>query len=323
MVERDLNTLFDGLIAGDARSVAKLISMVENDSPMVPEIYRFIHPLRGHAYVVGICGPPGTGKSTLINELIALLRERNLKVGVIAIDPTSPYSGGAILGDRVRMQRHANDERVMIRSMATRGQVGGLSRATMCAVGLLDASGKDVVIIETVGIGQDEVDIADAADTTVLVMMPGSGDLIQVLKAGIMEVSDIFVVNKADQGSAEKLVLEIQLMLELNKDYQDDQSWEPPVIKAEAINGKGIEELWGALEKHRSYMQANGSLEEKRKRILAKETLNILYDKIRERVLERLLGGESIDQLTDKIYGMKMDPYSAAFNILEKADFSR
>jgi LAO/AO transport system kinase len=321
MSEENLSSLFNGLIDGDVMSAAKLITLIENESPAAPEIYRMTYPLRGQAYVLGICGSPGTGKSTLINGLIALLRAREKKVGVISIDPSSPYSGGALLGDRIRMQGHATDNMVMIRSMSTRGSMGGLSKATLGAVGVLDASGKDVIIVETVGIGQDEVDIADAADTTVLVMTAGLGDQIQVLKAGIMECADVFVVNKADQGGAEKLILEIQLMLGLNRDYQIDQSWEPPVIKAEAINEKGIEELWEALEKHRSFLQANGGLEEIRKKILVRETMDILTNKIRERALEAILGGGSVGELADKIYEMKKDPYSAAFSILEIAGF--
>jgi LAO/AO transport system kinase len=320
IAEKDLSALFASSAEGDIRSLARLITLVENESPLVPEIYRIMHPLRGQAHIVGIYGPPGSGKSTLINGLIALLRERDLRIGVIAIDPTSPYSGGALLGDRIRMQRHSIDDMVMIRSMATRGQMGGLSLATRGAVGLLDAAGMDVIIVETVGVGQAEVDIADAADTAILVTMPGQGDQIQVFKAGIMEIGDIFVVNKADQGGAEKVMLEIQYMLGLNRDLHDDQDWLPPVIRAEAINEKGVEELALAMDDHRSFLRANGGLEEKRKRILVQETMEIISSRIKDWVIGELLDGGSTDDLADRICELSMDPYAAAMRILEKID---
>ena len=316
MTTKELSALIEGLRGGNTRAVSKLITLVERESPLVPDIYREIYRQGGHAHVVGICGPPGTGKSTLVNGLITLLRNRSLKVGVIAVDPTSPYTGGAVLGDRIRMQRHATDEMVLIRSMGTRGHLGGLSRATLGAVRLLDACGKDVVIVETVGIGQAEVEIGDTADTTVLVMAPGLGDQIQVLKAGIMEVGDIFVVNKADQGNADKLILEIQVMLGLNRDPQTTHAWEPPVIRAEGIYDKGIEEIWTAVERHRSHLQVDGALQEKRKQIMVRETMDIVSRRIEELLLAKVLKGKPKDDLANKIGGMNVDPYSAAASIV-------
>lgn len=318
MTKKSVSSLIDGLLVGDNRSVTKLITLVENDPSLLSEIYPLIFPLQRHAHVLGICGPQGTGKSTFIDGFISLLRSHDLKVGVIAIDPSSPYTYGALLGDRIRMQRHATDENVLIRSMATRGHIGGLSRATFGAVRVMGASGKDIVIVETVGIGQDEIDIVEVADTTVLVMMPGLGDQIQVLKAGIMEVGDIFVVNKADQEGAEKLFLEIQLMLGLNRDYKNNQEWEPSVVKTEAINQKGLEEFWETVKEHHSYLKANGLLEKKRKRVLVQETMEILSNKINDWAMGKILKGESRDGLADRICRMGVDPYTSASSIFEE-----
>lgn len=318
MKDGDLSFLIERLLTGDNRSLTKLISLVENDSPLLPELFRNIYPVKGHAHTIGICGPPGTGKSSLIDGLITLLRERGLNLGIISIDPSSPYSGGALLGDRIRMQRHFLDESVFIRSMATRGHIGGLSHATRGAVRLMDASGKDVILIETVGVGQTEVEIAEIADTTVLVLTPGLGDQIQVLKAGIMEIGDIFVVNKADQFGAEKLVAEIDIMLGLNPDHENLQAWIPPIVKTEAINQKGMEELWTAIESHLCHLKNNGILDEKRKALLAGEILELLSVRIRSRILEKILDGGSMDDLRDRLFKMNMDPYSVVSNILNE-----
>jgi len=319
MQDKGLSLLVEGLLSGDNRSLTRLISLVEDDSPLLPELFRDIYPIKGHAHTIGICGPPGTGKSSLIDGLITLLRERGLNLGVISIDPSSPYSGGAFLGDRIRMQRHFLDESVLIRSMATRGHIGGLSHATRGAVRLMDASGKDVILIETVGVGQTEVEIAEIADTTILVLTPGLGDQIQVLKAGIMEIGDIFVVNKADQTGAERLVAEIDVMLGLNPNHEDLQAWIPSVVKTEAINQKGLEELWNTIESHLRHLKNNGILDEKRKALLVWETLELLSNRIRNRVLEKIMDGGSMDDLKEKICKMNMDPYTVVSNILDES----
>ncbi len=318
MNRKTLPTLIDGLIAGDIRSLSKLITLVETESPHLPELFQRIFPLKTQAHIIGVCGPPGTGKSTLIDGLIELLREHELKLGVIAVDPTSPYSGGALLGDRIRMQRHATDESVFIRSMATRGQMGGLSSATMGAVQLLDVFGKDVVIIETVGVGQTEVEIAEAADTTILVLTPGAGDQIQVLKAGIMEIGNIFAVNKADHHEADKLILEIKIMLELNQDLKEKPFWNPPVLKTEAILKKGLAPLWAAAKDHRSYLRANGLIETRRKKLVVKETMSLLSKKIWEEAMGRAQSKETLANLKARIQQIDKDPYTAVKQILEE-----
>jgi len=249
------------VISGDIRAAARLISNIDNGLTGVRDILRELYPHTGNAYVIGITGAPGVGKSTLVDRLIENLRKRKKTVGVIAIDPTSPFSGGAILGDRIRMQRHSNDKEVFIRSLATRGHFGGLTLSTRGAIDVMDAMGKDYIIVETVGVGQDEVDIVKKAHTTVIVLTPGMGDDIQAIKAGILEAGDIFVINKADRAGVEKAMTDLMVMLDMGMNNGDDMKWHPPVIKTVAPEGKGIEEVITEIERHRSFIiQKRGNI---------------------------------------------------------------
>jgi len=244
------------LLEGNRRAAARLISLVENDDPGKRELLKDIYPRTANAYVIGVTGAPGSGKSSLVDWLLKQLRKDGLTVGAIAVDPTSPFSGGAILGDRIRMQDHALDQDIFIRSMGTRGSLGGLSRATREAIQVLDAFGKDIILIETVGVGQSEVDIVKTADTTIVVLTPASGDSLQTIKAGIMEIADVFAVNKSDLPGADRMVTEINMMLDMKK----NAAWRPPVIPTVSVKNEGIEELWRALQEHRQHIEKSGRL---------------------------------------------------------------
>src|SRR5213594_3111789 len=258
-------TLVEAVRAGDRRALARAISLVENGDPLAHEVVRELYPHTGHAYAVGITGPPGVGKSSLIAALLPCVREQGLSVGVVSVDPSSPFSQGALLGDRIRLADHFLDPGVFIRSMGTRGHLGGLAEATLQALLLLDASGKDIVFLETVGAGQSEVEVIAIADTVVLVLMPGSGDSVQALKAGIMEIPDVIAINKMDHPAAKTMLSEVRSILALDH----ERAWKPPIVLTEAMRGENVPELWAKVEEHRAQLEAEGGLEERRRKNLA------------------------------------------------------
>ena len=305
--------LAERVFAGDARGIARAISLIEDESPAGAELVRAIYPRTGRAYLVGVTGPPGAGKSTLVDRMTTELRKAGQTVGIVAVDPTSPFSGGAILGDRVRMGTHFGDEGVFIRSMATRGNLGGLARATSDVALVLDAAGKDIVIIETVGVGQDEVDIVRTADISIVVLVPGAGDEVQALKAGIMEIADIFVVNKADRDGADRLVHSVAGMLALQTFQPGD--WRPPIVKTEATSGTGVPELIAAIETFRAHSEATRAT---RRRTRQEYRLrDLLSHRLMQLVEETLPEGE-LQRVVDGIASREVDPYSAATDIINR-----
>ena len=307
--------LVDRLVARDPRAIARAISIVEGESAAGASLLGRIYPKTGRAYVIGITGPPGAGKSTLADRLLTELRKGGATVGVLAVDPTSPYTGGALLGDRVRMQQHAGDTGVYIRSMATRGHLGGLARTTVEASLVLDAAGFDVVIIETVGVGQDEIEIVRTADISIVVLVPGAGDDVQALKAGVMEIADIFVVNKADRDGADRSVAAIEGVLALAS--EPEGAWKPPVLRTEATTGRGVPELVDAIQRFRTATPVR--LEERRRARADWRLREILGRRFMEHVERRVLPPGTIDQWLDRITRREIDPYSAAASILEEA----
>ncbi|NJE02623.1 methylmalonyl Co-A mutase-associated GTPase MeaB [Thermococcus sp. MV11] len=313
-----LEGLIERMLRGDKRATARLITLVENDEEKAREIISRIYPHTGNAYIVGITGPPGAGKSTLLDKLIRVAREEGKVVGVIAIDPTSPFTGGALLGDRIRMQRHSTDPGVFIRSMATRGSLGGLAKATNDAIKVLDAYGCDVIFVETVGVGQIEIDIVKTADTVVLVTVPGLGDDIQAIKAGLMEIADVFVINKADKEGTDATYFELNLMLDLEKERWERRGWRPPIVETVATTMKGIRELWKAINDHRKFLVESGEIERKRRFRAEEEVKTIVSGRISRIVGEKLNEGE-VASLIDGVVRREIDPYSAADKVLEKA----
>lgn len=302
--------LIERLKNGDRRAAARLISLVENRDQEAIECMKALYPLAGKAYVIGITGPPGAGKSTLTDQLVKKMRKKDLKVGIVAVDPTSPYTGGSILGDRVRMGDLSTDRGVFIRSMGTRGHLGGISDATTSAVRILDVYGCDVIIIETVGVGQSEVDIVKHCDSTMIVTVPGLGDDIQAIKAGVMEIGDIFVINKADRDGAPKTAREIDMMLDYNH-----SDWRPPVLMAVASRGEGIDEIIDKIEDHKNYLAASGQGKVRRFNNIKSEIL----EKVKEEVLRRLMvNTEKIDGLTKLVEEHLSDPFTAADTLIEE-----
>jgi LAO/AO transport system kinase len=310
----------DDLVArlreGDARAAARLISRCEASVEGAAEVAARVHPLTGHASVVGITGAPGTGKSTLVDRLIEAHRAAGRTVGVVAVDPSSPFTGGAILGDRVRMQRRATDPGVFIRSMGTRGHLGGLSRATHDAVRVLDAMGKDVVLVETVGVGQGEVDVVRTADTVVVVTAPGLGDEVQAIKAGIMEIGDVFAVNKSDREGADKSAAELESMLRLGEEAGGAKAWKPPVVRVSAEKGSGLPELLAALEAHAAWQRASGALERRRRGAREAEVLEILKARLVRFVLDEGRLGGAFQNALARVEAKDLDPYAAAEEML-------
>jgi LAO/AO transport system kinase len=312
--DQNQDNLAERLLSGDRRALARAITLVENDDPAGWELVRHVFPHTGKAAVIGFTGPPGVGKSTLLGAITKLQRAREQTIAVLSIDPSSPFTKGALLGDRIRLSDHFLDPGVYIRSMANRGALGGLSEATLQAALLMDASGRDIVLLETVGVGQAEVDIIDHADTVVLVLMPGSGDSIQALKAGIMEIPDIIVVNKADHPLTDTMVREIKGILALG----GHQGWQVPIIKTEANRGTGVEELVDKLAEHRAYIVAEGTLSERRRRNLLSEVVAIATHRMRRELEAWIEDDGTVKGLLDKVVARELDPASAATAILER-----
>jgi LAO/AO transport system kinase len=308
-------TLAQRLLDGDKRALARAITLVESDDPSGWELVRDVFPHTGKAAIVGLTGAPGAGKSTLIGALTKLRREQERDVAVLSIDPSSPFTHGALLGDRIRLTDHFLDPGVFIRSMANRGALGGLSEAALQAALLMDAAGKDDVFLETVGVGQAEVDIIDHADTIVLVLMPGSGDSIQALKAGVMEIPDVIVVNKSDHPLTDTMVREIRGVLSL----APQRGWRVPIVKTEASRGRGIEELVTKLDEHRAHIEAEGTLSERRRRNLRNEVIALATGRLRKKLEEELREDESFARLLDQVVERRLDPATAAAKLLDKA----
>ncbi len=307
------DSLSERLLAGDKRALARAISLVENDDPQGWEVVHEVYPHTGRAMLMGLTGPPGGGKSTLIAALTRNRRAADRTVGVLSIDPSSPFTHGALLGDRIRLTEHFLDPGVFIRSMATRGALGGLSEATLQAALLMDASGKDDVFLETVGVGQAEVDIIDHADTVVLVLMPGSGDSIQALKAGVMEIPDVIVVNKCDHPLTDTMVREIRGVLSLGP----QEGWRVPIVKTEASRGEGIDELVEKMAAHRAFIEEQGTLDERRRRNLLNEVMALAAARLRRRLDAQVREDESVQALLDEVVARRLDPASAAARLLE------
>jgi LAO/AO transport system kinase len=316
MAQKTEQSLAERLIAGDKRALARAITLIENDDPQGWELVREVFPRTGRARIVGLTGPPGVGKSTLIGALTAEMRKADREVAVLSIDPSSPFTRGALLGDRIRLSDHFLDAGVFIRSMASRGALGGLSEATLQAALLMDASGKDDVFIETVGVGQAEIDIVDHGDTIVLVLMPGSGDSIQALKAGVMEIPDIIVVNKSDHPMTDTMIREIRGVLSLGP----STSWRVPIVKTEATKAEGVAELAEKIAEHREHIEAEGTLDERRARNLRNEVLELAAARMRRRLEAAVADDASVRELLDRVVKRDLDPASAAQELLERED---
>jgi GTPase len=306
--------LADGVRSGDRRALARAISLVEDGNPLAYELVRELYPGTGNAYSIGLTGPPGVGKSTLASALVRHVRALDRTVGVISVDPSSPFSQGALLGDRIRLTDHFLDPGVYIRSMGTRGHLGGLAEATLQALLLLDASGKDVLMLETVGTGQSEVEVVGVVDTVVLVLMPGSGDSIQALKAGIMEIPDVIVVNKRDHPMAKTMLNEVRAILTLDR----EREWKTPIVLTEAAKGEGIEELWDAVEKHRAYLEESGGLAERRTRNLGREVFAVASARAKRHLEVSVENDPELERLLDEVGRRELDPLTAVREIMEK-----
>ena len=309
-----LDELAAGVRSGDRRALARAISLVEDGDPLSYDLVRELYPDTGSAFVVGVTGPPGVGKSSLISALVRHVREAGRTVGVISVDPSSPFTHGALLGDRIRLADHFLDPEVFIRSMGTRGHLGGLSEAALQAALLLDAAGKDLVLLETVGAGQSEVEVIGIADTVLLVLMPGSGDSVQALKAGIMEIPDVIAINKMDHPAAKTMLNEVRSILALDR----DRDWRPPTVLTEAVRGENVPELWGKVEEHRAHLESAGLLEERRRKNLAGEVFAVATSRAKEHLQATVTEKPELAQLLDRVQSRELDPLSAVREILEK-----
>jgi LAO/AO transport system kinase len=307
-------TLAAGVRAGDRRALARAITLVENADPLAYELVQDVYPETGSAYAVGITGPPGVGKSSLISALVRHVRAGGLSIGVISVDPSSPFSQGALLGDRIRLSDHFLDPEVFIRSMGTRGHLGGLAESTLQAMLVLDAAGKDVLFVETVGAGQGEVEVIGIADTIVLVLMPGSGDSVQALKAGIMEIPDVIVINKLDHPAAKTMVNEVRSVLTLDR----ERAWKTPIVLTEAMRGENVPELWAKIRKHREHLESEGLLDERRRKNLAQEVFALASGRAKLHLERAVSGDPELQRLLDEVSRRELDPLTAVREILQK-----
>ena len=307
-------TLAAGVRAGDRRALARAITLVENSEPLAYDLVRELYPETGGAYAIGVTGPPGVGKSSLISSLVRHVRAQERTVGVISVDPSSPFTKGALLGDRIRLADHFLDPGVFIRSMGTRGHLGGLAEATLQALLLLDAAGKEIVFLETVGAGQSEVEVIGIADTVVLVLMPGSGDSVQALKAGIMEIPDVIAINKMDHPAAKTMLNEVRSILSLDR----ERAWRPPIVLTEATRGENVEELWSRIEAHRAFLESEGELEERRRRNLAGEVFAVASTRAKAHLEGAVADDPELRRLLDEVQRRELDPLSAVREILDK-----
>jgi LAO/AO transport system kinase len=311
----DPETLIGAARDGDPRALARLVSLVEDSAPELRPIMQAIAPIAGHAHVVGLTGSPGVGKSTVAGALVRRYRDHGHRVGVLAVDPSSPFTGGALLGDRIRMQEHATDDQVFIRSMASRGHLGGLARATPQALRILDAVGFDLILVETVGVGQAEVEIASLADTVLVVVAPGLGDSIQAAKAGILEIADVFAVNKSDRPGAQEVIRDLRTMLAMARYGPGD--WKPPLVALAAASGEGIDDLAAAIDSHRDWLGTNGRLLDRRQARTRAEISAIALGELRQRA-GRLPGASRLDELAERVCAGKLDPYAAADELIAR-----
>jgi GTPase len=307
-------SLAAGVRAGERRALARAITLVENSEPLAYDVIRDLYPETGRAHVVGVTGPPGVGKSSLISSLVRHVREQDRSVGVITVDPSSPFSQGALLGDRIRLVDHFLDPEVFIRSMGSRGHLGGLAEASLQAMLVLDAAGKELVFLETVGTGQGEVEVIGIADTVVLVLMPGSGDSIQALKAGIMEIPDVIAVNKMDHPAAKTMLNEVRSILSLDK----EAAWKPPIVLTEAVRGENVPELWEKVEQHRAFLESEGLLEQRRRENLAGEVFAVASARAKAHLEQAVAGDAELRRLLDEVQSRKLDPLTAVREILSK-----
>ena len=314
-----MTDIADRLLAGEQRALSRLITMLERGDPAAAAVMQSIDPHTGRAYTLGITGPPGAGKSTIVDQLTRLLRQQDRRVGIIAVDPTSPFSGGALLGDRIRMQRHYLDPGVFIRSIATRGQAGGLPRIVKGIARALDAAGFDAVIVETVGVGQTELGIMGVADTVTVALIPEAGDSIQALKAGVMEIADLYVVNKADRDGADQMAAAITAMLQMALTAPD---WPPPVVQTAATAGQGIETLWQKIQQHRAHQETTGQLTQRRARHRAQEFIEVVEEELIRRLRRQVQTDPALLSQLDRIAARQSEPYSAALEFLNRASLN-